>query len=180
MYIHDDYDDQWLQLIKMDLASDLFRLEHLSQPNMLVIVVMSVGDIGQAGINVSHYRGSARRGEGVAVCGHRWRQWPQNTFCIVVSSQHHQHQIFSISAQTPHTKRELYLPFQPFTDTCEHPPRHRIHSSWSLTLLPDKLILYVNWNCKYDLIFLAPDIFDLFEYWIWRNGHATNSVHPSK
>ena len=59
----------------MDLASDLFRLEHLSQPNMLVIVVMSVGDIGvigQAGINVSHYRGSARRGEGVAV-------WPQMT-----------------------------------------------------------------------------------------------------
>ena len=54
----------------MDLTSDLFRLEHLSQPNMLVIVVMSVGDIGQAGINVSHYRGSARRGEGVAV-------WPQ-------------------------------------------------------------------------------------------------------
>ena len=97
-----------------------------------------------------------------------------------VSSLHHQHQIFSISAQTPHTKRELYLPFQPFTDTCEHPPRHRIHSSWRLTLLPDKLILYVNWNCKYDLIFLAPDIFDLFEYWIWRNGHETNSVHPSK
>ena len=175
--ITDDYDDQWLQLIKLDLASDLFRLEHLSQPNMLVIVMMSVGDIGQAGINVSHYRGSARRGRGrgsVATDdgnGHKIHS---------VSSSHHQHQIFSISAQTPHTKRELYLPFQPFTDTCEHPPRHRIHSSWSLTLLPDKLILYVNWNCKYDLIFLAPDIFDLFEYWIWRNGHATNSVHPSK
>ena len=59
----------------MDLASDLFRLEleHLSQPNMLDIVGMNVGDIGQAGINVSHYRGSARRGRG------RGREWPQMT-----------------------------------------------------------------------------------------------------
>ena len=71
----------------MDLASDLFCLEHLSQPNMLVIV-MSVGDIGQAGINVSHYRGSARRGRGrgsVATDdgnGHKIHS---------VSSSHHQH-----------------------------------------------------------------------------------------
>ena len=110
----------------MDLASDLFRLEHLSQPDMLVIVVMSVGDIGQAGINVSHYRGSARRGRGrgsVATDdgnGHKIHS---------VSSLHHQHQIFSISAQTPHTKRELYLPFQPFTDTCEHPPSTETENS---------------------------------------------------
>ena len=48
------YDDQWLKLIKMDIASVFFGLEHLSQPNMLDIVGMSVGDIGQAGVNVSH------------------------------------------------------------------------------------------------------------------------------
>ena len=46
----------------MDLASDLFRLEHLLQPKLMS--VGDIGDIGQAGINVSHYRGSARRGRG--------------------------------------------------------------------------------------------------------------------
>lgn len=144
----------------------------------------------------------------VGYCGDEcWRYWPGWYQCVAlarirqararawqrvatddgnghkthsVSSSHHQHPIFSTHQHGLATENVKYLPFKPFTDTCEHPPRQRIHSSWGLTLLPAKLILYVNWNCKYDLIFLASDIFDLFEYWIWRNGHDTNSVHPSK